>query len=65
MSTTSPKSDTAGGLEEPPEFDLRYRFDDPQEPTEVTVFPDTCEGDPTTRWLTIDKGFALPLEEVR
>lgn len=65
MSAPSPAADSSAELADPPEFGLRYRFDDPTNPTEVTVYPDGCDGDPTTQWLTIDKGHSLPLEEIR
>ena len=51
-------------LEELPEFELEYLFDDDESPTEVTVFADDPET-LSTRWITIDRSFAVPLEEVR
>ncbi|WP_372912143.1 hypothetical protein [Salinigranum sp.] len=51
-------------LEELPQFDLEYLFDDDDCPTEVTVFADDPES-LSTRWITIDREFAVPLEEVR
>jgi len=64
MSTTSPTPNPQGWVGEAPEFDLSHRFDDPRDPTTVTVFPG--EGaDSTTEWITVDTGYALPLEEIR
>lgn len=51
-------------LEELPQFDLEYLFDDDESPTEVTVFADDPES-LSTRWITVDREFAVPLEEVR
>ena len=51
-------------LEELPQFDLEYLFDDDDCPTEVTIFADDPES-LSTRWITIDREFAVPLEEVR
>lgn len=47
-----------------PSFDLDYRFDDEDDPVEVTVFPSDA-GDRTTEWLTVDATHAVPLEDVR
>jgi hypothetical protein len=51
-------------LEELPEFELEYLFDDDDAPTEVTVFADDPET-LSTRWITVDRDYAVPLEEVR
>jgi len=48
MSTTNPHTDSRHGLDEPPEFDLSFRFDDREDTTEVTVFPGDDEGDLAT-----------------
>lgn len=63
MSTTEvPESETADRLEELPEFDLRYLFDDGEDPSQVTVF---SPEDLQTTWMTVDSDAAVPLEEVR
>jgi hypothetical protein len=51
-------------LEELPQFDLEYLFDDDDDPTEVTVFADDPES-LSTQWITVDRSAAVPLEEVR
>lgn len=64
MSATSPPPSAPREVDEPPDFELSHRFDDPDDPSEVTVFSDSDEGS-TTRWLSIGTGYALPLEEIR
>lgn len=51
-------------LEELPQFDLEYLFDDDDDPTEVTIFADDPES-LSTQWITVDRSSAIPLEEVR
>lgn len=46
-----------------PEFGLDCRFDDPDDPAEVTVF--APEDDDTTHWITVDAGSAVPIDEAR
>lgn len=65
MSTTSPDPERRGVLQDPPEFELTFQFDDPENPTEVTVFPDNVEDEPVTEWISIESGYALPVEETR
>lgn len=48
-----------------PEFDLRYRYDDPVDPTEVTIYPVTDFDDITTTWLSIDADHAVGVEDLR
>lgn len=60
----------AGSTREPaladhPEFALHYRFDDPADPTELTIYPVTDFEDITTTWLTIDAEHAVDLEDLR
>jgi len=46
-----------------PQFDLGYAYDDQEIQEQVTIFP---RGDiNSTEWLTIESGYALPIEEVR
>lgn len=52
-------------LDDLPEFDLGYLFDDRDDPTEVTVFPSSDERDISTHWITIDASDAVALEDVR
>lgn len=51
--------------DEPPEFELEYLYDDPDDPTEVTVFLDAEEADLSTHWITVDRSSAVPIEEIR
>ena len=65
MSTTNPTKDSPVDKDDPPEFDLDYRFDDREDPGEVTVFPGDEDGDVTTEWITVDAGDAVPVREIR
>lgn len=65
MSATDNRPSTEPGNEDPPTFELSYRFDDLQNPTEVTVFPGDSDESNTEQWITIENGYALPIEEVR
>jgi hypothetical protein len=47
-----------------PEFSASYLVDDPDSPTEVTIFAGD-ESDLATRWVTIDYQSAVPQEEWR
>lgn len=53
------------GLDELPEFELCYLFDDQDEPSEVTIFRPGVDDRSATRWLTIDSSHAVALEEIR
>lgn len=49
-------------LEETPEFELECLYDEPSNPSELTVFaPDRL----TTEWLTADRSAAVPLDRIR
>lgn len=48
-----------------PDFDLSCRFDDADEPDEVTVFAGDTYGETLTEWLSTDADVAVPLEDVR
>lgn len=52
-------------LDELPEFELSYLFDDQDDPTEVTIFIPGVEERSATQWLTIDSSHAVSLETVR
>ena len=57
-----PRLREAGTLEDLPEFELRYLFDDGSDPTSVTVYdPEVLE----TTWITVDADAAVSLEDVR
>lgn len=63
--TDHQQPDAAIDLDELPAFDLSYLFDDADNPTEVTVFPAANTHDISTNWITVDRGTAVPLEQVR
>lgn len=63
--TEQPAPELAIELVELPRFDLSYLFDNEDEPTEVTIFPESNEYDISTNWITADVGCAVPLEDVR
>jgi hypothetical protein len=48
MSTTDPATDPSVDRTDLPRFDLEYRFDDEENPEEVTVFPVRADADITT-----------------
>ena len=52
-------------LDELPEFELSFLFDDQEDPTEVTIFHPGVDERCATRWLTVDDDVAIPLDEVR
>ena len=65
MSAIEPSQQTQHTpLEELPQFDLEYLFDDDDNPTEVTIFADDPET-LSTQWITVDREVAVPLDEVR
>lgn len=51
-------------LGEFPVFDLECLFDEPVEPTEVTIFSPSGF-DITSHWITIDMESAVPIEAMR
>lgn len=63
MSSSSDLQSTRGALEELPTFELGYGLDDPEDPSEVTVYAPEADA-LATSWITIDVGHAVPLEEV-
>lgn len=58
-----PQSQSGDSLGSYPEFGLSCRYDDEDDPAEVTVFPG--EEPSTTEWLTADVESAVDLEDVR
>jgi hypothetical protein len=62
MSTSASNDEGTRPLDSPPTFDLESAYDDPDDPERVTISPENPEH-PTTEWLTIDAGFAVPIEE--
>lgn len=55
----------APGLETLPTFELEYSYDDPEDPSQITVFPESIKYDLSTNWITIDKDSAVSIEELR
>lgn len=60
-----PPSAVDGSRDSLPSFDLTFRYDDVEDPAELTVFPAAERDDGTTAWLTIDLEHAVSLETVR
>jgi len=50
-------------LDEPPEFDLEYAFDERDHPQKVTVYDSGCGI--ATSWVTAPKAIVLDLEETQ
>lgn len=47
-----------------PEFDIKYLYDDSENPSEVTVF--TPEATATaTEWITMDRAHTVPFSQIR
>lgn len=65
MSATDARRRPTGRLGRFPEFELACLYDDEDDPTEVTVFPQRFEDDLATNWITIDVAHAVPLDRVR
>ncbi|EMA34225.1 DUF7511 domain-containing protein [Haloarcula japonica] len=60
--TTSPLSDT--DLNETPEFELDCLYDDPEDPSELTIFPSDRQQS-VTEWVTADRSATVSLEKLR
>lgn len=55
---------------DPPAFDLTILYDDPEDPSEVTLVPGDSDSDSDparflTEWITADTETAVPLSETR
>lgn len=61
--TMSAHEDTIVDAVALPTFDLDYGYDDPDDPTSVTVYAPNAD-DVCTTWITIDVHHAVPLEDV-
>jgi|AntRauTorcE11898_2_1112593.scaffolds.fasta_scaffold14725_3 hypothetical protein len=59
LSVTEVVTET-GGL---PTFELDYRYDDPADPDEVTIY-DTDAEEPTTTWVTVSIEDTVSLDTV-
>ena len=57
--------DRAIEVEVLPRFELSYLFDSEDEPTEVTVFPESDDHDISTNWITVAVEAAVPLDQIR
>lgn len=57
--------DTAEGLDNHPEFELSFLYDDADDPTEVTVFPGDDETELSTQWISMDITHTVPIEDAR
>jgi hypothetical protein len=65
MSVTEHTTDDGTNLQSLPRFGLSYLYDDDTRPNEVTVFPESADGNLVTEWLTVGVDDAVPLEKVR
>lgn len=63
MSTAEDSPSTAR-LMEAPEFELECRYDDPADPSELTVFSPATRH-LATEWMTADRSTVVPLDRVR
>lgn len=52
-------------LEELPRFELSYLFDSEDDPSEVTIFPESDDFDISTNWITASVEGTVPLEAIR
>jgi hypothetical protein len=54
-------STSTEGVEAAPEFELNCLYDDPSNPSELTIFsPETM-----TEWMTVDRSSAVRLDRIR
>jgi hypothetical protein len=60
--TTTPPSEA--DLDETPEFELDCLYDDPEDPSELTIFPSNLQ-ESVTEWVTADRSAAVSLDELR
>lgn len=61
--SVNPQS-TLEGNDELPTFDLECQYDDPMNPSELTIFaPDASTR--TTTWISADDSTAIPLDRCR
>lgn len=49
---------------DPPAFELEFKVDDEDEPSELTIFS-PHEGNTTTHWITVDFDTGVPIQAVR
>ena len=52
-------------IENLPEFELSFIFDDDDEPKRVTIFQPGTEEVAACRWISIDSDHAIPIEKIR
>lgn len=55
---------TPDGPGERPEIELNHRYDDREDPSELTVYSPE-PGNLATEWLTVDRSTAVPLDRIR
>jgi hypothetical protein len=65
MSATGHTTDAVSSLDDLPEFELSYHFDDETEPETVTIFQPGTDEQAATRWITIDYKFSVPIDAVQ
>ena len=59
----TPSGEARPRRDELPRFDLEFRFDDPDDPREVTLYVDDS-AHRTTSWITVSAEHCVPLDEV-
>jgi hypothetical protein len=63
MSVSGSPSGSTPRVREPLDVDLEWLFDDPDDPSEITVF--TPRGERTaTEWITVDAATAVSVDEI-
>lgn len=66
MSATGHTSDgKASTIDDLPEFDLSYHFDNENDPQAVTIFKPGTDEEAVTQWMTIDYQYSVPIDAIR
>lgn len=66
MSATGHTSDASvARLQDLPEFELSFHFDDETDPQTVTIFQPGSDENAATRWITMDSKFTVPIDAIR
>ncbi|MFB6222997.1 MAG: hypothetical protein ABEH86_04910 [Haloarcula sp.] len=60
--STDPPPETE--LDESPEFELNCLYDDPEDPSELTIFSSDLQKS-MTEWVTADRSTIIPLDRIR
>lgn len=66
MSATGHSSEeSVTRLQDLPEFELSFHFDDETNPETVTIFQPGTDENAAARWITIDAKFSVPIDAIR